>query len=180
MSMMLLGMALYKWGIITAKKSSVFYTKMTIIALAIGFFFTGSGIIQNFRHNWSMEFSMFAGSMYNYIGSVGSALSYIAFIMLLAKSAKFLKLKHIVSSVGKMAFTNYILMSIICTFIFYGHGLGLFGQVERTWQVLIVITVWIVILIISPLWLKKYQYGPLEWLWRVLTYWRLQPMRKNT
>jgi uncharacterized protein len=179
MSMMLLGMALYKWGIITAKKSNVFYIKMAVIALVIGFFFTGSGIIQNFRHNWSMEFSMFAGSMYNYMGSVGSALGYIALVMLLAKSAKFLKFNHVISSVGKMAFTNYILMSILGTFIFYGHGLGLFGKVERTGQILFVFGIWVILLILSPLWLKKYQYGPLEWLWRVLTYWRLQPMKKR-
>jgi len=180
MSMMLLGMALYKWGIFTAKKSNLFYIKMTIIALVVGFFFTGSGIVQNFRHSWSMEFSMFAGSMYNYIGSVGSALAYIALAMLLAKSAKFIKLKHVVSSVGKMAFTNYILMSVLGTFIFYGFGLGIFGQVERTGQILIVFGIWIVLLTISPLWLKSYRYGPLEWLWRGLTYWRLQPMKKAT
>jgi len=180
MSMMLLGMALYKWGIITAKKSKEFYMKMTVITLAIGFFFTGSGIVQNFRHSWSMEFSMFPGSMYNYVGSVATALSYIAMVMLLAKSAKFIKLKEIVSSVGKMAFTNYILMSVLGTFIFYGHGFGLFGTVERSGQILIVLGIWIVLLVISPLWLKIYQYGPLEWIWRVLTYWRSQPMKKAT
>ena len=180
MSMMLLGMAIFKWGIITAKKSKEFYMKMTVITLAIGFFFTGSGIVQNFRHSWSMEFSMFPGSMYNYVGSVATALSYIAMVMLLAKSAKFIKLKEIVSSVGKMAFTNYILMSVLGTFIFYGHGFGLFGTVERSGQILIVLGIWIVLLVISPLWLKIYQYGPLEWIWRVLTYWRSQPMKKAT
>lgn len=178
MSMMLLGMALYKWGIITAKKSNIFYIKMTVITLAIGLFFTGSGIIQNFRHSWSMEFSMFAGNVYNYIGSVATALSYIAVVMLLAKSIRFSKLKYVVSSVGKMAFTNYIFMSIVGTFIFYGHGFGLFCKVDRTGQLLIVFTIWTMLLIISPLWLKKYQYGPLEWIWRVLTYWRIQPMKK--
>lgn len=180
MSMMLLGMALYKWGIVAAQKSKTFYVKMALIGLSIGYFFTGSGIIQNFRHEWSMEFSMFAGGMYNYIGSVGSALGYIALVMLIAKSAKFIKLKYLVSSVGKMAFTNYILMSILGTFIFYGHGFGLFCKVERSGQILFVFAIWVILLIISPLWLKKYQYGPLEWLWRVLTYWHKQPMKKVT
>lgn len=178
MSMMLLGMALYKLGIISASKSRLFYLKMALISLAIGYFLSASGIVMNYRHNWSMEFSMFAGNMYNYIGSVASALGYIALVMLLAKSVKFVKLKTIVSSVGKMAFTNYILMSIIATFIFYGHGLGLFGKVERTDQILIVLAIWIILLVVSPLWLKKYQYGPLEWLWRVLTYRQKQPMKR--
>jgi uncharacterized protein len=179
MSMMLLGMALYKWGIISAIKSKSFYIKMAVIGLGIGYFFTGTGIIQNFRYEWSMDFSMFAGMMYNYIGSVGVALGYLALVMLLAKSVKFIKLKRVVSSVGKMAFTNYILMSILGSFIFYGHGLGLFCKVERTGQILIVFIIWIILLIISPLWLKKYQYGPLEWLWRVLTYGHKQPMKKE-
>jgi uncharacterized protein len=152
---------------------------MAVIGLGIGYFFTGAGIIQNFRHEWSMDFSMFAGMMYNYIGSVGVALGYLALVMLLAKSLKFEKLKFIVGSVGKMAFTNYILMSVIGSFIFYGHGLGLFCKVERTGQILIVLAVWIILLTLSPQWLKKYQYGPLEWLWRVLTYQHKQPMKKE-
>ena len=93
MSMMLLGMALYKWGIVAAQKSKTFYVKMALIGLSIGYFFTRSGIIQNFRHEWSMEFSMFAGSMYNYIGSVGSALGYIALVMLIGKICKIHKTK---------------------------------------------------------------------------------------
>ena len=131
-SMMLLGMALYKWGIISAKKSKAFYLKMAVFGLGVGFFFTGSGIVQNFRYDWSMDFSMFAGSMYNYVGSLGSSLGYIALVMILAKSSNFNKLKYLIISVGKMAFTNYILMSILGAFIFYGHGLGLFCMVERT------------------------------------------------
>ncbi|MCD4665775.1 MAG: DUF418 domain-containing protein, partial [Bacteroidales bacterium] len=119
------------------------------------------------------------GDQFNYVGSVGVALGYISLVMLICKSSKFIKFKHIFSAIGKMAFTNYILMSIICTFIFYGHGFGLFGQVERSLQILIVFAVWILILIISPIWLKHFQYGPLEWFWRVLTYWKLQPMRKS-
>jgi len=179
MSMMLLGMALYKWGVLSAKKSKIFYLKMAVISFSLGYLFTGTGIIQNFNHNWSMDYSMFAGSMFNYVGSVGVALGYIALVMLLSKSVSANGLKSIISSVGRMAFTNYILMSIICTFIFYGHGFGLFGKVERTGQIIIVFAVWIIIIVISPLWLKKFQYGPLEWLWRVLTYWRKQSMKKS-
>ena len=179
MSMMLLGMALYKWEIITAKRSNTFYNKMALISLGLGLTLTATGIFQNFSHHWLMDYSMFFGSMYNYIGSMGVALGYIALIMLLAKSGSMRKLKYRIISVGRMAFTNYILMSLICTFIFYGHGLGLFGKVERSVQILIVLAVWVIILTISPLWLKKFQYGPLEWLWRVLTYWRKQPMNKG-
>lgn len=179
MSMMLLGMALYKWGILSAQKSKSFYLKMAIISLGLGYLFTGTGIIQNFSHNWSMDYSMFGGSMFNYVGSVGVALGYIALVMLLSKSTSANGFKNLITSVGRMAFTNYILMSIICTFIFYGHGFGVFGKIERSSQILIVLAVCVIILIVSPLWLKKIKYGPLEWLWRVLTYWQKQPMKKQ-
>jgi len=99
--------------------------------------------------------------------------------MLVSKSMKAIKCKSWFGAVGRMAFTNYILQSLICTFIFYGHGLGYFGDVERKHQILIVIGVWIFILIISPIWLKYFRFGPLEWLWRVLTYWKKQPFRKT-
>ena len=81
-------------------------------------------------------------------------------------------LKNVLSSVGRMAFTNYILMTLVCTLIFYGHGWGLYGSMERKIQVLIVLAIWVLILIISPLWLKRFRFGPLERLWRILTYWK--------
>ena len=77
-----------------------------------------------------------------------------------------------------MAFTNYILQSVLCSLIFYGFGLGLFGQLERWSQVLVVGAIWMLQLWISPLWLRYFRFGPLEWLWRSLTYFRVQPIRK--
>jgi uncharacterized protein len=74
-----------------------------------------------------------------------------------------------------MAFSNYILQTLICTTIFYGHGLGLFGSVDRVGQAAIVAAIWAVELTTSPLWLARFRFGPLEWLWRSLTYWRWQP-----
>jgi uncharacterized protein len=178
-SMMLLGMALYKLNILQANKSKSFYKRLTLFGIIPGFFISGLGIYQNFKHEWHMDYSMFFGSQFNYIGSIGVALGYIGIIMLICKSDGFKRFKNVMSSVGKMAFTHYILMSAIATFIFYGHGLGLYGQVERIYQLLIVIGIWAIILVISPLWLKKFRYGPLEWLWRTLTYRKNIPMKKK-
>jgi uncharacterized protein len=69
--------------------------------------------------------------------------------------------------------------TIICTTIFYGHGLGLFGSVERVGQFAIVVGVWVVQLIVSPIWLRYFQFGPAEWLWRTLTYFSAQPMLRR-
>jgi uncharacterized protein len=180
MAMMLLGMALFKWDVLSAKRSTAFYLRMLLIGLGLGYLLAGYGVYQNFRAEWKMDYSMFIGSLYNYVGSVAVSLGYIALIMLISKAACCGGFKRVLSAVGKMAFTNYILMSVIATLIFYGHGLGFFGEVERTGQILIVLGIWLIILIISPLWLKYYKYGPLEWLWRSLTYWKKQPMRNAT
>ncbi len=177
MSMMLLGMALYKWKILSAERPRSFYVGMALMGLATGYLLSGLGVWLNFRKGWSLEYSMFLGGHFNYVGSVGVALGYTGVVMLICRSAGFSKFKQVFSSVGRLAFTNYILQSIICTFIFYGHGFGLYGTVERKYQVLVVLGVWIILLIISPLWLKRFRFGPLEWLWRSLTYWCWQPFK---
>ena len=62
-------------------------------------------------------------------------------------------------------------------FIFYGHGLGLYGSVSRVGQALIVLAVWAALLVLCPFWLKRFRFGPFEWLWRSLTYMKLQPLK---
>jgi uncharacterized protein len=174
MALMLLGMALYKWQVFSSVRSSRFYLRMTLTGLSVGFLLSGLGVFLNFKNQWIMEFSMFLGEQFNYVGSVGTALGYTGLVMLLSKSKGCAGMKSRFSAVGRMAFTNYILMTLICTFLFYGHGLGLYGSVERKLQVIIVLAIWILIMTISPLWLKRFRFGPLERIWRVLTYWSWQ------
>ncbi len=69
-----------------------------------------------------------------------------------------------------MALTNYIAQSVICVFIFYGIGFGLFGQLDRGFQLLITFGIWIIQYVWSKAWLDRFQFGPLEWLWRSLAY----------
>jgi uncharacterized protein len=170
MAMMLLGMALFKWNVLQAQKSKHFYLKMLIIGSSTGIALCSWGVYDNFRAGWVFHYSMFWGSIHNYIGSVALALGYIAAVMLLVNSQGFQKLKKLLSNVGRMAFSNYIIMSFLGMFIFYGNGLGLFGKVERIGQLGITLAIWIVLFVFSALWLKYYKMGPLEWLWRILTY----------
>jgi uncharacterized protein len=174
---MLLGMALFKWDIITGKKSIRFYTIGGILGAVIGYPIITTGIIKNFAAEWSVQYSMFLGWQYNYWGSLFVAFAYVCLIMLVFKALQKYFLGQSLIAVGRMAFTNYIMQSIICTFIFYGHGLGLFGQVGRVTQITIVLIIWILQLIYSPLWLKHFRFGPLEWLWRSLTYAQMQPLK---
>ena len=81
------------------------------------------------------------------------------------------------AAAGRMAFTNYLATSLICTFVFYGYGLGWYGYLPRATLYLIVLAVWALILLWSKPWLARFRYGPLEWLWRSLACGKLQPMR---
>ena len=173
---MLVGMALYKWGVLKAERSTKFYTIAVGIGFTIGLPLIIYGIVRNFTAGWILGYSMFIGSQYNYWGSLLIAFAYISLIMLFCQSQIGEKIKNLFAAVGRMAFTNYLMQTIICITIFYGHGFGLYGKVERSIQILIVLCVCIFQLIISPIWLHFFKYGPFEWLWRSLTYWKIQPM----
>ncbi len=77
-----------------------------------------------------------------------------------------------------MAFSNYLMHSLVMTTIFYGYGLGLYGQIPRLWQMAFVAGMLGFQLWFSSLWLDRYRFGPAEWFWRSLTYLKPQPMRK--
>jgi uncharacterized protein len=84
-----------------------------------------------------------------------------------------------VAAVGRAAFTNYLGATIIGALLFFGSGLGLYGKVSRGEAWLFVPPVWALMLLWSKWWLDRYRYGPLEWAWRCLSRWRLEPMRRH-
>ena len=86
---------------------------------------------------------------------------------------------HVFAPIGRMAFTNYIMQSVIFTFIFYGYGLGQFGQLGITPVFLLGVLVYGLQGVFSAWWLRYFRLGPLEWLWRTLTYGKLQSMKRN-
>jgi len=81
------------------------------------------------------------------------------------------------AAVGRTALSNYLLQSLICTTIFYSYGLALFGKVSPSLGLLLTITIFLIQIPLSVWWLRRFQFGPVEWLWRSLTYWQRQPMR---
>ena len=168
--LMMLGMALYKLKIINGIKSGKFYLVAALVMLIPGVYLQIEGIHKNFAAAWSMDYSMLYGWQWNYTGSIFMALGYVSLLLFFLKLNLFQRLFNLLADIGKMAFSNYILMTLVCTFIFYGHGLGLFGKVDRVHQLLVVLGVWIIVVIFSRIWLRNYRFGPLEWLWRTLTY----------
>ncbi len=169
LSMMLLGIALFKLKILTAEKSYSFYVLMALIGYGIGLSVNYYEIRTIMDSNFS--FLGFSKSYLTYdLGRVPVAMGHIALIMIFCKSNFLIWLKNRLAAVGKMALTNYIMHSIICMFVFTGVGFGLFGELQRHQLLYVVFSIWIFQLIFSPIWLKYYHFGPLEWLWRYLSY----------
>jgi uncharacterized protein len=79
---------------------------------------------------------------------------------------------------GRMALSNYLGQSLVCTLVFYGYGLGWFEQVGRASQLLFAVVLFAMQVLLSQLWLRRFQYGPVEWLWRAFTYLQLPPLRR--
>jgi len=176
-SLMLLGMALFKLRAFHAEWSRRRYLWLLGTGLLVRIPMIVAGVVQNFAKNWDIWYSYYLGAQYNYWGSYLVALGWTGLIMLWCKSTRSSSLKERIAAVGRMAFSNYILQTVICTTIFYGHGFGYFGSVSRTGQILMVFSIYAAQLVIAPLWLRHFRFGPLEWLWRSLTYGKRQPFR---
>lgn len=119
------------------------------------------------------------GEILQYYGQLILSLGYLALMVKLSQKRQFLKYFSWLSPLGKMALTNYITHSIILTSIFYGYAGGMFGQIARAEQMLIVVAIIFGQVLFSKLWLNYFKFGPLEWIWRSLTYLTWQPLRRS-
>jgi len=113
---------------------------------------------------------MTVGHQFTYIASFFMALSYISILVYWSTIGFATRLQNLLKKVGRMAFTNYIMSSIVCTFIFYGHGFGYFAKFDRLQQWGVVLFVWALIFLLSNWVMSRYRQGPLEFIWRKLTY----------
>jgi uncharacterized protein len=180
MALMLLGMALFQWGFLSGQLQRKFYIWGLTIGYGIGF---PLGLyLWNYSLSYPnpvefMEANVFDIGTYLYpVQRILLTLGHVSLILLLVRAGVFKGLFKAIGAVGKMAFTNYILQTIICTFIFFGYGLGYFGYVEYYQLYFIIVAIWTFQLVLSSVWLRYFRFGPLEWVWRSLTYWKRQPM----
>lgn len=176
---MFLGMAFFKNGIILGTAETKVYWFLCIGGLAAGGFLTWLRLQDKIDFNFNgyeilknTSFELY--ELARGIRSVGT----FGLIMLLYKSGWFKWLFSLLRPVGQMAFTNYLTQSFFMGLFFYGIGLGMFGKLQRYELYYVVAVVWVVQIIWSHIWLRYFLFGPLEWAWRSLTYWKLQPMKK--
>jgi len=172
---MLLGMALYRWGVLTGERSSAFYKRLVGLGV-VGLGIVVAGVAYIEANDWSADAALF-WLQFNYVGSFLLAGGYVGLVMLYAKRRPDGPVTRVFAAVGRTAFTNYLLQTVLATAIFYGHGLGLFGSVTRVEQYGIVLAIWAVQVTLSVLWLRYYRFGPVEWVWRTLTYGERQPIK---
>ncbi len=179
LGMMLLGMALYKWRFFTAEWSAKAYAIGALVGLPLSIGAAWWGGSHHIETGFALD-SIVVGGMSNVLFSPLASFGYACVAMLICKAPGIDLLRRPFAAVGRMALTNYLMHSLIGFFIFAGPpGLGLFGEWERVQQFQLVLAVWAAQLILSPLWLSVFRFGPFEWLWRSLTYGRPQPFLKS-
>jgi uncharacterized protein len=177
-ALMLIGMGLYKLGVLQGQRSSGFYVRMALIGYGIGLPINAISTYGLITSNYDLVAGAFWNAPYQ-IGRLSVALGHAAVLILLAKGAWLRWLADRLAAVGQMAFSNYISHSIIYALVFYAPGFRMMGQLQRYQLYYIVLGIWILNLLWSPIWLRYFRFGPLEWCWRSLTYWQRQPMRRR-
>lgn len=164
LGMMLLGMALFRWNVFDASRTIRFYTTMTLLGFSVGLAVNTWEISEMIGNDYQTLYVDWS----NDIGRMAMAFGYIGAVMLICKLSLVRILRESLAAVGRMALTNYILQTIVCNVVFIGFGL--FGALQLHQLYYIVALIWLLQLFFSRLWLAKFSYGPLEWVWRSLTY----------
>jgi uncharacterized protein len=175
--MMLLGMALYKNGFLAGRLSMKTYAWTATIGLALAWGVTGLGAYKA----WAGHFDMFKTMIWMQapydVGRVAGALGNAALLLILLKAGVGKWLLGRVAAVGQMALSNYLLTSLTMMTIFVWGPWHWYGYVEYYKIYYAVAGMWIFNMAFSTIWLRYFEFGPMEWVWRSLTYWKRQPMR---
>ena len=169
-AMMITGILLFRLDWFKAIKGGAYYLRFGLVFLITGLVISAFGLYLSYERLWEGAWSMTVGHQFNYIASFFMALSYISILVFCSTVGLGRRVQNLLKKVGRMAFTNYIMSSIVCTFIFYGHGLGYFAQFDRVQQWGVVLFVWLLIVLLSNWVMSRYRQGPLEFIWRKLTY----------
>ena len=186
LALMLLGIALFKWGFFTGQWSRAQYLRTAAWGYGLGLplvlwsfylgYQRGVGVAAQVAF-LETHAVVWRGLIYP-AQRILLVLAHSSVLLLLYRAGVWQGLMRRLAAVGQMAFTNYIMHTVFCTLIFFGYGLNYYAELQYYQLYFVVAAIWVVQLIISPIWLKYYLFGPLEWLWRTLTYWQVQPMRR--
>ena len=173
LGMMLIGVALYRTGVVTGQRSPAFYRRAVVWGLAIGLPLSAGGFALVAASDFSPVVAL-AGAVPNTLATFPLALAYLGLIALWngrGESA----LHRRIHAVGRMALTNYLTQTILGVIVL--RTLLEPADLTRSWLVVFIVAVWALQLAWSGPWLARFRYGPFEWVWRCATYRRWQPLR---
>lgn len=176
--LMMIGMAMQKSGFMTGDWDAADYRRWVMRLVPAGLLLTAALAVwivaADFDRITALAVLYFWGGIPRLMLTIG----YAAVLILLIGHYRNHPMLTRIAAAGRVAFSNYLGTSIIMTTIFYGYGFGLFGHVGRAGLWLFVLGAWALMLLWSKLWLMKFHYGPLEWLWRSLARGKMQAMRR--
>ncbi|UHA72224.1 DUF418 domain-containing protein [Paenibacillus sp. 481] len=152
--------------------------KLWVCALVIGLAITLPAVFVSPEFMGRSVHGLFQHISY-FVGGSALSLCYITSLILLTRKELWQRLLAPLQAVGRMAATNYLAQSIISTFIFYSYGLGLYGKVSPAWAMLVCAAIFSFQIVISNWWMKRFAYGPVEWVWRTLTYGKKPPFKQR-
>ncbi len=176
LGLILVGAALYRAGFMNGGFSASVYRLTALAGLATGLTLAAAGVIVTAANDYSREVA-FIGQIPNTIGSIPASMGYMSLIILWSKSADS-RLKRRLRAVGRMALTNYLAQTALGVLVLTVL-LGEADAVNRSAVLVFVVGVWALQLWWSQAWLSRFLFGPAEWLWRVATYRRGQPLRRR-
>jgi len=183
-SLMLLGMALFKWDFFFSSFSKKNYAILAALGLL-------AGLSLSWLSMGSAELSItditkfVSGSMVPLHEVVSPferalmAVGWASLVMLLYRLEVMVWLWRGIGAVGEMALTNYLIQTVFCTLFFYGYGMSYFGELKFFQLYFIVAEIWLIQTVLSVVWLRYFQFGPAEWLWHSLVVWQRQPMLRT-
>jgi len=175
--MMLLGMALYKNGFLSGKLQMKTYAGTAVIGLGVAWSVTAIGAWKA----WAGHFGLFETAMWMQfpydLERVAGALGNAGLILVILNAGALQWVSRRVAAVGQMALSNYLLTSLTMQIVFVWGPWHWYGYVEYYKIYIAMAAMWIVNMTFSTIWLRYFEFGPMEWVWRSLTYWKRQPMR---
>lgn len=173
LGLMMIGLSLFKSGFIAGRSSTRRYAVVILLGTV--------ALVMVAWLAWRKdvaEVPVLGGDSIEFFFTPVVSLAYASALILLLRAGATSLLSPLAAA-GRMAFTNYLTQSLIMTSIFYGGRGGLMGEINRPGLWAIVVAVWVLQLIWSPIWLSRFEMGPFEWAWRCLTYGRLVPFLKR-
>ncbi len=176
LGMMLIGMGLLQLGFLSGQLAGRVYVWTALIGYGAGI---PIGMLSTWQV-WRQNFDALALVRWEFLPydaqRIVIAMANASVVLLIVKSGALKWVTKSLAAVGQTALSNYLGTTVICVLLFNGYGLGLYGKLQFYQLFYVVGAVWVFNLIASSLWLKHFRFGPMEWVWRSLTYWKRQPM----